>query len=106
MGKVNMEKLRGKAKKAKVTRQRKSGLPPYEKLEDRKGKLSDIVLGFGAWKDWRVSEMLDDSAGQNYIANFILGKGDFHEDFKNDIIEVCERCGFDVDTEEEEDIPY
>jgi len=109
MPKVDMKKLRRRMEERRKARKdaqsRLKGLPRYEKILNKKKKLVDIVIGFGVWEHCRVSEMLDDPEGQNYICNFILGVGDFHEDFKKDIIKVCKHNGYEVE-EGEEDIPY
>jgi hypothetical protein len=82
-------------------------MPSFEKLSDKKGKLSDIVLHFGIWTGSRVSEMLGDPKGDSYIRNFLLAcDSNFPQEFQDLITGVVIRNDPSFFDREEEEPPF
>ena len=76
----------------------------------KKGKVSDILFLFGVWVGYRMSDIMQDPQGQNYIYNYILNpSNNFPVDFKKAVFTLTKNFEAEDDyasSIEEDDIPY
>lgn len=82
---INLEKLkersesRGKDVDPKV--------PPSYDIILRKGRVIDVMLKFGSWSGFKITEMMDDPQGQRYVTTWLLNKDN---DFPKKLIAAIE----------------
>ena len=69
--------------------------PRYEVIKYR-NTITDIILFFGAWKGYKLSEMIEDYDGRRYITTFLLSPdSNFPKDFQQVVQEVVDNRGMD-----------
>lgn len=100
-GKVDLNKVRTKVKEREEyeSKQRKElkkkGIIKYEAVYNKKNdKLADLILLFGRWAGYRISELCDFPEGVNYIQRFLLNQeNNFEDDFRDMVMRVASIYG-------------
>lgn len=83
----------------------------YKLITTKNGKIRDVLFLFGQWVGHRLSNIMKDPQGQNYVFNYVLNpKNNFPTDFKKAVFDVAKRLEADDEfismKEEDDDIPY
>ena len=91
MTKVDKIKLRQAIKSQKETRKASAGFESkYKLISSKNGKVRDILFLFGSWVGHRLSDIMQDPQGQNYIFNYILNSdNNFPKDFKEAVFAIA-----------------
>jgi len=70
--------------------------PPRYEVTKYRNMITDLKLLFGAWKGYKLSEMIEDYDGRRYITTFLLGPdSNFPKDFVEAVKEVVDNRGLD-----------
>lgn len=82
----------------------------YKLIKSKKGKVRDVLFLFGQWVGHRLSDIMQDPQGQNYIFNYVLNpKNNFPPDFKKIVYEIAKSYESEDDyytLKETDDIPF
>jgi hypothetical protein len=82
------------------------------KVIKKDGKIVDVLFLFGSWVGHRLSDILEDPSGYNYIYNYVLSpEQNFPKDFQKIVFKVAEKIrekmdDYMPDLDDEEDIPF
>jgi len=109
---VNKSKLREAIKDQKESRSASASFDDkYKIIKANNGKVRDVLFLFGSWVGHKVSDIMSDPQGQNYIFNYVLNpENNFPSDFKKVVFDVAKKLEAEDDyismREEDDDIPY
>jgi hypothetical protein len=111
MAKTDKVKLRQAIKNQKESRNTSISFDnKYRLIRSKNGKIRDILFLFGSWVGHRLSDIMQDPQGQNYIFNYILNpENNFPTDFKRAVFDIAKSLEAEDDhisSKEENDIPY
>lgn len=112
MTKTDKNKLRQAIKSQKESRSAKANFDDkYKIINAKNGKIRDVLFLFGSWVGHKVSDIMSDPQGQNYIFNYVLNpENNFPTKFKKAVFEVAKGLeaedAYVSDKKEDDDIPY
>ena len=105
-----MKKVMEDIGEEKEQRNRRSFEGKYTSIE-KDGKTVDILFLFGSWVGHRLSDILEDPTGYNYIYGYVLSpERDFPKPFKDLVRKAAEQIEAEMGDYspdvEDEDIPF